>query len=96
MKTIQDMYVKFEDMSMGTKPYGVKVHAEVELLPNIRYALKEHREFRSYPRVKTVTHYEVTRFEYVKDEFGEYWNQTSSVCFDRKSDAKKMFKVSTT
>lgn len=95
MFDLNKMYVQFSDMSMGTKPYGAYVHKQVELLPGVMYALIESRAFKSYPRPKCVTSYSLARFEYVQDEYGSYWNETSSYECSGKADALRKFKVCT-
>lgn len=89
MRTIQSQYRPFEKMSMGTAPYGAKVHAEFEILPGVRYALIESRHFRTYPRIKTEIEYSVQRFAYVDG----LWEDTSFLRCKNKAEAKKMFKA---
>lgn len=93
-KSIQSMFTPFDKMSIGTSPYGAEVIAEKEILPGIVYALIHERQFKSYPRPKSVNTYSVRRFQW--NEIDGFWDETSFYRCDNKANAKKVFKVSTT
>ncbi len=90
-RTIASMYKPNSGMYGG----GTRVHAEVELLPGVRYALMEcveHSHAFRPARIKTVITRYVARFELDADGF---WNETSFIKFPTLAKARSAFKACT-